>query len=441
MTNNDLTIEIFQNGQWQAAAELSISANPDDYAGQQRPSALSYDIDYALPRLDADRVVDRTGCRYPVNFDRYDEPGWPSFLLDLLPTSPARTAWLKRLNLTADDPSAWWQLLINAAACPVGNLRIAPTPQAEEAHFNQRGFSREEIIAHHDDFCEYAAQCGADVAGAFDLQGKSPKLLLVQDHHGHWHGEGALADDQIHSHWLVKFPRSNSKVDRQILANEAAYYETARAFGLHTAPYPLDYHNDRDGALFIQRFDRQVTSQGVERFGMESLASICGLNAFDQPLSHNQACQAIYRYTTNPPQEVLEYITRDILNTALRNSDNHPRNTALLKHPNGSVALSPLFDFAPMFLDPQGISRAMRWHGDGEKMLGLPVWGQIAIDLEQQIDLPSSDLRHWLAGLAKNTERLPDTLQHCQVSTDIIDKLIGRIRATTRVLRDAKPHI
>ena len=83
----------------------------------------------------------------------------------------------------------------------------------------------------------------------------------------------------------------------------------------------------------------------------------------------------------------------------------------------------------------------MRWHGDGEKMLGLPVWGQIAIDLEQQIDLPSSDLRHWLAGLAKNTERLPDTLQHCQVSTDIIDKLIGRIRATTRVLRDAKPHI
>lgn len=204
---------------------------------------------------------------------------------------------------------------------------------------------------------------------------------------------------------------------------------------------PLTYHTDRDGALFIQRFDRQVTSGGVERFGMESLASICGLSDYDQPLTHNQACLAIHRYTTNPHQEILEYITRDILNTVLRNTDNHSRNTALLKHPNGSVALSPLFDFAPTFLDPQGVSRAMRWQGDSEKMLGLPVWGQIAIELEKEIGLPSNDLRHWLAALAKSTERLPDTLQQCQVDAAIIDKLIGRIKATTRVLRDAKPHV
>lgn len=436
MTSTELTLEIYTDGAWHPAADLFLAAAAT--ATDRHPCQLSYTIDYALPRQGDNRVVDRLSCRYPVNFSRYDDDQWPPFLFDLLPEGPARQAWLKRLNLSADDPGALIALLTRACRFPVGNLRIAaPTSAAATQEFNQRGFSPQEIVAHHDDFAEYAAQCGADIAGAFDVQGKSPKLLLVLDHAGNWHAEGALPDDQVRSHWLVKFARNGHPADQQILANEAAYYEAARAFGLNTAPYPLFYD---DGALFIQRFDRQVTTDGVQRFGMESLASLCGLTSSDATLSHNQACAAIQRCTTNPQQEIFDYISRDILNTVLRNTDNHPRNTALLKHPNGTVALSPLYDFGPSFLDPGGLNRAMRWDGDGEKMLGLPVWGQIACDLEQQLGLPARQLRQWLAALSKNTERLPDTLHQCQVDSAIIDKLIGRIKGTTRMLRDAQPH-
>jgi serine/threonine-protein kinase HipA len=42
------------------------------------------------------------------------------------------------------------------------------------------------------------------------------------------------------------------------------------------------------------------------------------------------------------------------------NSDNHGRNTAFIRGEN-RIALSPIYDFAPMKADPEGIPRSMRW--------------------------------------------------------------------------------
>ena len=70
---------------------------------------------------------------------------------------------------------------------------------------------------------------------------------------------------------------------------------------------------------------------------------------------------ALAHYSTAPQEDLLELLRRDILNIALGNSDNHPRNQSVLKRPDGSVRLSPLYDFAPMILDPQGIPRICRW--------------------------------------------------------------------------------
>lgn len=57
---------------------------------------------------------------------------------------------------------------------------------------------------------------------------------------------------------------------------------------------------------------------------------------------------------------VSEWVKRDLLNVAFANSDNHGRNTALLKTPQGTW-LAPVFDFAPMKADPEGIIRTTTW--------------------------------------------------------------------------------
>ena len=62
---------------------------------------------------------------------------------------------------------------------------------------------------------------------------------------------------------------------------------------------------------------------------------------------------------------VQEYLRRDLLNVVLGNSDNHGRNTSVLRQ-NSGVCFAPVYDLAPMVLDKAGITRTSRWHVDNE---------------------------------------------------------------------------
>ena len=70
------------------------------------------------------------------------------------------------------------------------------------------------------------------------------------------------------------------------------------------------------------------------------------------------------------------YLKRDIANIALGNKDKHGRNTAIQRGHDGTISLTPLFDFAPMWLHPDGIARRVRWQSDDA---GSPNWAS-AID-------------------------------------------------------------
>lgn len=54
------------------------------------------------------------------------------------------------------------------------------------------------------------------------------------------------------------------------------------------------------------------------------------------------------------------YVKRDLANMIFGNTDNHGRNTAFLID-GRKTRLSPIFDFAPMMIDPEGITRTVRW--------------------------------------------------------------------------------
>lgn len=423
-------IEVFIDARWITAAVFEPDPQTLDQ-GVGGGGQLQYDIDYAVAYLGNRAAEIIPGLTVGFELFRYKQ--WPPVLVDLLPGGAGRRAWFRRMQIESDGPQMDWHLLERGAGAPPGNLRIAEAvPSPPPDHF-KLGFVRRDIIEKRERFLDYAEERGAYVAGASSVQGEAPKYLLVEDHAGLFHAEGALPDEKAHKFWLVKFPRGSrtDKRNQQVLRNEAAYLEVARRFGIRTGE-PLVYE---EGALFVPRFDRNVSDGRVKRLGMNSLYAVANIPGFGAVVHHDTYCRALAQVASDPEQELREYMLRDILNLALRNTDNHGRNAAVLRT-GAQVGLSPLFDFAPMFLDPEGIGRVSRW--DDERPGSQPEW---AIICEKFKDLMHpGETRSWLADLSKEVTRLPDTMQRQHVDDDIIQRLTGWIDEVAAGLAEARPR-
>jgi serine/threonine-protein kinase HipA len=349
-----------------------------------------------------------------------------------MPGGAGRRAWQKRLKVEKDGPHFDWHLLLHGAGAPPGNLRIAeavlPPPQN---HF-KIGFPRQNIIEQRENFLDYAEDRGAHVAGASSVQGEAPKYLLTEDHNGMFHAEGALPDEMCAKSWLVKFPRGRrgNPKNQQVLRNEAPYLEVARSFGLRVGA-PLHYENE---VLFVPRFDRKVIDGRLMRFGMHSMYALARIPGYGKYVRHEIYCKSLARGVTDPVREIKEYIRRDILNLALRNTDNHGRNTAVLRTDDGRIELSPLFDFAPMFLDPEGIGRVSRW--EDERPGDQPQWARICEKLNYI--LRPRETRAWLSGQVDEVRKLPETMKRCHVDDDIIERLSSWVEDVAKGLAEAR---
>lgn len=427
-----ITIQKRVGRQWLDAAVVR-PANIE--VGHLGTSVLEYLPEYALANVSKPDTA-AIACSLPANFDYYEFAHWPAFLLDLLPSGAGRDRWIRELQLN-DGAQADWPLLQHACANPPGDLRVKesfefrqtlienplPTAQGELVCLAQHpGFSTDEVATKQEHFVEYAYQHGAFTAGASDIQGVAPKLLMNQDKHGQWHAEGVLAEQDITRCCLVKLPRNVSQADKKVLRNEAAYMKVAASIGLRVATETqagLFWQND---VLFIPRFDRHLDEQGRLQFlGMESLASLAGVAQYASEYggnpNHNELVEALANFSHQANEDVLEYLKRDVINIVMGNKDNHARNSAVLKYPNGQVMLAPLFDFAPMYLDPEVIPRACRWQA-GQEQAGQPIWAQVIANLPQNIDQDwiKQQMKDWYPLLSK----LPEWMAQHGVDEDII---------------------
>ena len=419
-----LTLQLYSNGRWCDAATFSVE---DETRGHLGLGILDYHLDYVAKHLSESRTVHALSCNYSVSFSNYRQEPWPAFLLDILPSGAGRRQWLQRQGLK-DEHSSDWALLGVGAGSPPGNLRIKEAvlkhaeligPDASGLLHKgaiHPGFNRSDIIQRGEHFIEYAHQHDAATAGASDVQGEAPKFLLVEDRRGRWHAEGAIPDAQVAKHWLVKFPRGATQSDRDILRNECAYLEVARALGLHVGE-ALQYEGD---ALFIPRFDRKVKPDYIERFGVESLCSAAGISQYGASPAHELLLSAITCCSHSQSTDIVEYICRDIINIILGNKDNHARNSAILKSPTGHSALSPLFDFAPMYLDNEGIARVCRWHKDYEQA-GQPIWPKLVEHIEASY--PTCNIEHLRARIRTLSTQL-ERLEEHMISAGVDDQII-----------------
>ena len=127
---------------------------------------------------------------------------------------------------------------------------------------------------------------------------------------------------------------------------------------------------------------------------------------------------------------------RDVLNLALRNTDNHARNTAVQQIGN-IVRLTPLFDFAPMYLDPEGIARAARWYHPVSKK-ELTVWG----DVIDTLGLEPAERKNMcieLAAFGAKLGMINEIMREAGVDDDIIEHRQKGIAEQVRQLRDLLP--
>lgn len=406
-----MEIDIHLDGAWHACASV-LRASPD--TTPQGSVRLQYDTDYALEHLDAKDYRALT-VRAPVDLGIRTLPQWPSFLIDLLPQGAAR----RRIERMAATTVSAWELLERGAVNPVGNLRVHPQqPRQPESH---SGFALKEMVERGDAFVDYAIERGAAVAGATDTQGDAPKFWVVEDEHGRWHPDSGQIPFAIRRHGLLKFPVSESGPRAEdILRHEAAYQRIAAAVGLRVTP-PLPEFTG--GALLIPRFDRRVINGREIRLGVESLYSICGvLDSALTVIRHDQVLIALAQCVSDFRSELIEYVRRDLFNLALGNRDNHGRNAAVLKDIDGTMALAPIYDFGPAFLDARAIARVIRWEGEAP---GGGEWGRV-LDLldirfeEAGLASPREPLMQTLCETAAVFETLPQLMRQCGVDEAII---------------------
>lgn len=427
-------IEIFVDGRWQLLAHFKpFTQGQVERLGYRCPGTFDYDVEYAAEHVDS-KDLHAASCQYPVDFTIHNLTTWPAFLLDILPSGAGRRAILNLLQLPDRGPRSDWELLMKGASNPPGNLRIrqAVEPQTQ----SHPGFTQADIVSRHEAFLEYALQRGAPVAGSSGAQGDAPKFLLTQDHEQKWHADGTLPDEKALKHWLVKMPRGHLNSDYTILKNEAAYYAIAQALSLrvHALPTLIEH------TLFIERFDRKVHNKKVTRIGLESLCSLAGISDFGVHLPQLQLCHAFMPHVSEPKTELIEFIKRDILNVALGNTDNHPRNTTVCKYPNGKIALSPIYDFAPMILDEQGIVRCCRW-GELDNS-GNPAWRDILKLLADEFSDYNIEFNELCKEINLFREELLQ-LDHLFSKTNVDEALVARlenpIKYTYKALEDCKP--
>ncbi|HAV4561525.1 TPA: type II toxin-antitoxin system HipA family toxin [Acinetobacter baumannii] len=398
--NDFCSVQIFLDNEWVDCATIELLG--DQVKGWKASCGTYYSLDYAIEYMEL-RDGHAVSNHYPVNVESNVEPTWPAFLMDLLPQGYGRKELLKKLGRPEyQEEAADWLLLKAGASNPIGNLRIKEAHEWLLTQYSDqlvKGFSLDEIIERSEEFLESLSSFGLFISGSSGVQGEWPKLLLTQAKDNLFYLDHTLPDKEAQQHWLVKFSRGTDERLNKILNQEPLYMQLAEYLGLRVFK-PLELHGR---SLFIPRFDRKVIDNRVERIAQESLASFSGKAGFGVKMSHNEVCKIIMNYCTDPEIEILEYVKRDLANIALGNKDNHTRNTAFQRFNNGEIRLTPLFDFAPMWLHPDGIPRCTRWEQDDHSWASITnqIVESSSLTLEQIKNLFSQQLPLYKGLLSK----------------------------------------
>lgn len=175
-----------------------------------------------------------------------------------------------------------------------------------------------------------AEQAQALLLAGTSMGGARPKAV-VED------GEGL---------WVAKFNRPDDRWNHARV--ERAMLLLARECGVQTAESRLEAIGDRD-VSFIKRFDREKVDAGYRRARM--LSALTLLRADDSHQDRDKwsyvlLAEELRRLSSQPKQDAPELFRRMCFNALISNTDDHPRNHAVIASDTDWV-LSPAYDLTP----------------------------------------------------------------------------------------------
>jgi serine/threonine-protein kinase HipA len=146
--------------------------------------------------------------------------------------------------------------------------------------------------------------------------------------------------------WVAKFNRRDDRWNSARV--EHAMLTLARGCGLTTAGNRVVAIGDRD-VLLVKRFDREKTDAGYRRARMVSALTL--LKADDSPQSRDKwsymlLVEELRRVSAEPKKDAAELFQRMCFNALITNTDDHPRNHALIAKAR-DWRLSPAYDLTP----------------------------------------------------------------------------------------------
>jgi serine/threonine-protein kinase HipA len=403
-----LTIQIHDTEKgWLDAAELTRLSDKE--------FKIEYDTEYACSYWDR-RDCYSLSLRFPVQLDSL-RGSMPPFLVDLIPQGNFLLRLLRRYKITSD--SDYWAILSQIPLASPGNIRIREpwiAIEKERSSYSHKGFLRHELVSNGQNFLEYMEQHGAPIGGTSGAAGGAPKFLLREDYEGRLHADGYLDDSLTKVAWLIKLPFTDSNNSILLSQTEKSYYDVLRSLPLRTS-HEIDIETN---ILFIKRFDRmRMPDNCLHYLGMESFYSAHGIGEFGAYLNHEDNLRLIDQHSTNPEQDIVEYVKRDIVYNALSNTDNHGRNSSFLKADN-LVGLSPIYDVTAMrFFEGDHIVPLTRWSSENSKLKARIKW------IEENVACDADVLHRELVQLRECLKDLESLLIKHQVDKTIVDRSAG----------------
>lgn len=258
--------------------------------------------------------------------------------------------WGRRLievRLGEPNPSEL-QYLLNSPDDRAGALGfgLGVTPPGPERPFN-RTLDLEKLIDVADAIMAAEADPDAPSPVGDDAR-QIEALMLAGTSMGGARPKATVEDEE--GLWLAKFPQKNDKWNNTRV--EHAMLTLARECGLSAAESRITNVAGRD-VILVKRFDRHRTDDGYFRSRMVSALTL--LQADDSPNSNERRAEWSYLLlaeqlarlaTTSKSGDLTELFRRICFNALISNSDDHPRNHAIVAK-NAGWQLSPAYDLTP----------------------------------------------------------------------------------------------
>lgn len=269
------------------------------------------------------------------------------FFANLLPEGVAREHIVRDLKLTNSD----FVLLRTIGGECAGALSILPEdreparPVWPEAYEELTEAGLQELVSRNGRIYGNS-HVGAAARPRFSLAGVQGKCPVFVHEERMFLPRG----DAPSSH-ILKFAMPGY---RHGPAYEALLTDLARRVGLSVAKVEFRRINAKGRSheyLVIERYDREITSNGARRLRQEDFCQALGLGGErkreeDGGVSFAQCYRLLCEASSEPALDATQLLRWLIFNYLAGNSDGHAKNLSLLYHPDNTVRLAPFYDLA-----------------------------------------------------------------------------------------------